>query len=146
MMCFGTFVLLTFIRALQGGGGEQNKAQRQYGFKKKVIRLITGIKKYESCRQISKENRILTVTSMYVLEVLYFIKKNKSDLKKNCEIRKHYMRSKYDLHTQSRNTSLLQKILLHMGVRLYKRLPLRIKKLDKFHQFRKEVKSILLNN
>ena len=81
MMCFGTFVLLTFIRALQGGGGEQNKAQRQYGFKKKVIRLITGIKKYESCRQISKENRILTVTSMYILEVLCFIKKYKGDLK-----------------------------------------------------------------
>jgi len=33
-----------------------------------------------------------------------------------------------------------------MGVRLYKRLPLRIKKLDKFNQLRKEVKSILLNN
>jgi len=33
-----------------------------------------------------------------------------------------------------------------MGVRLYKRLPLRIKKLDKFNRFRKEVKSILLNN
>jgi hypothetical protein len=31
-----------------------------------------------------------------------------------------------------------------MGVRLYK--PLRIKKLDKCKQFRKEVKSILLNN
>jgi hypothetical protein len=33
-----------------------------------------------------------------------------------------------------------------MGVRLCKHLPLRIKKLDKFNQFRKEVKSILLNN
>jgi hypothetical protein len=33
-----------------------------------------------------------------------------------------------------------------MGVRLYKRLPLKIKKLDNFNQFRKEVKSMLLNN
>jgi hypothetical protein len=33
-----------------------------------------------------------------------------------------------------------------MGVRLYKLLPLEIKKLDKFNQFRKEVKSMLLNN
>ena len=33
-----------------------------------------------------------------------------------------------------------------MGVRLYKRLPLKIKKLDNFSQFRKEVKSMLLNN
>ena len=55
-------------------------------------------------------------------------------------------RSKYDLLTQSRNTSLLQNSVLHMGVRLYKRLLLTIKKLDNFNQFSKEVKSIFLNN
>ena len=47
---------------------------------------------------------------------------------------------------QSHNTSLLQISVLHMGVRLYKRLPLKIKKLDNFNQFRKEVKLTLLNN
>ena len=52
-MCFGTF---TFICAVGG-------------FKKKVIRLITGIKKYESCRQKLKESRIVTVNSVYGLEV-----------------------------------------------------------------------------
>jgi hypothetical protein len=41
---------------------------------KKVLRLITGINKYESCRQKIKENRILTVTSIYVLEVLLYKK------------------------------------------------------------------------
>ena len=45
-----------------------------------------------------------------------------------------------------RNTSLLQNSALHMSVRLYKHLPLRIKKLEIFNQFRKEVKSILLNS
>jgi len=33
-----------------------------------------------------------------------------------------------------------------MGVRLYKHLPLKIKKLDNFNQFRKELKSMLFNN
>ena len=42
---------------------------------KKAIRLITGLKKRESCKQKFTENRILTVTSPYVLEVLCFIKK-----------------------------------------------------------------------
>jgi len=83
-----------------------------------VIRLITGIKKYESCRQKFKENRILTVTSVYVLQILCFIKKYKGDLKKICEIHKHNKRSRYDLHTQSCNTSLLQKSVLNRGVRL----------------------------
>jgi uncharacterized linocin/CFP29 family protein len=33
-----------------------------------------------------------------------------------------------------------------MGVRLYKRLVLKMKKIDNFNQFRKEVKLMLLNN
>jgi hypothetical protein len=111
-----------------------------------VIRLITGINKYESCRQKFKENIILTVTSIYVLEVLCYIKKYKGDLNHNCEIREYNTKSKYDLHTQSHNTSLLQNSVLHMGVRLYRCLPLKIKKLDNFNQFRKEVKLMLLKN
>jgi len=91
----------------RGGTKESIKALR---IQKKVIRLITGIRKYESCRQKFEDNRILTVTSMYILEVLCFIKKYKGDLKQNCEIHEHNTRSKFDLHTQSRNTSLLQKV------------------------------------
>jgi len=67
------------------------------------------------------------VTSMYVLEVLCFIKNYKGDLKQNCEIHELNTRSKYYIHTQSRNTSVLQKGVLHMSVRLYKHLPLKIK-------------------
>jgi len=63
---------------LWGGTKESIKALH---IQKKVIRLITVVKKYESCREKFKENRILTVTSMYVLEVLCFIKKYKGDLK-----------------------------------------------------------------
>ena len=77
---------------------------------------------------------------------MLYKKKYKGDLKHNCEIHKYNTRSKYDLHTQSHNTSLLQNCALHMGVRLYRCLPLKNKKLDNFNQFRKEVKSMLLNN
>jgi hypothetical protein len=83
---------------------------------------------------------------VYVLEVLCFIKKCKGHLKQNSDIHEHNTWSKYDLHTQTRNTSLLQKSVLHMGVRLYKNLSLKIRKLDNFSWFRKEVKSTLLNN
>jgi len=83
---------------------------------------------------------------MYVLEVLCYIKKYKGDLKHNYEIYEDNTRSKYDFHTQPRNTSLPQNSVLHMGVRLYKCLLFKIKKLDNFNQFRKELKSTMLNN
>src|SRR5215510_4202268 len=58
------------------------------------------------------------------LEVLCFIKKHNSGLKRNYEIHDHDTRSQYDLHTQPQNTSTLQKSVLHMGITLYKQLPL----------------------
>jgi len=105
---------------------------------KKVIRLITGLKKRESCKQKFKENRILTVTSLYVLEVLCFIKKYKGSLMQNYMIHEHNTRSKYDLHTEFCNTSLYQKSVINMGIRLYKFLPKEIKKLDNFNCFKKK--------
>jgi hypothetical protein len=108
-----------------------------------VIRLITGINKKESCRKKFKENKILTVTSLYVLEVLCYVKK-KGDIKHNYDFHEHNTRSKHDLHTQSCNTSALQKSVLHMGIKLYKCLPMRIKKMNSLKQFRKEIKSTLL--
>ena len=80
-MCFGTFILPTFIRDLgmalyfEGEGGEGTKESiKALRIQKKGIRLIAGANKCESCRQNFKENRILTVTLMYVLEVLCYIK------------------------------------------------------------------------
>ena len=108
-----------------------------------MTRLITGLNKKESCRQKFKENKILTITSLYVLEVLCYVKE-KGDIKYNYDFHEYNKRSKHDLHTQSCNTSSLQKSVLHMGVKLYKCLPLRIKKMDGIKQFRREVKSILL--
>jgi hypothetical protein len=114
-----------------GGGAKESTAVLR--IQKKVIRLITGLKRLESCRQKFKENRILIVTLLYILEVLCFTKKHKGNLKKNCEIHEHNTRSKYDLYTLPHNTSAFQKSVLHIGVRLYKQLPMRIKNLDKYN-------------
>jgi hypothetical protein len=54
-------------------GEEQEKVQRYYILKNDYINY--RYKKYESCRQKFKENRILTVTSQYVFNVLCFGKK-----------------------------------------------------------------------
>ena len=95
--------------------------------KNKVIRLITGLKRLVSFRQKFKENGILTVTSIYILDFLYGIEKHRDYLKNNREIHDHNTRSKHDLHTQSHNTSQLQKSVMLMEVRLYKQVPWSIK-------------------
>ena len=57
--------------------------------KKGWLDELQELKKYESCRQKFKENGILMVNSLYILEVLCFIKKYKGDLKQNCVIHEH---------------------------------------------------------
>jgi len=77
------------------------------------------------------------VTSVYVFEVLCFVQECKGNLKQNFEINERNMISKYDLHTQFCSTTLFQKSVLNMGVKLYKHLPSKTKKLDNFNGFRK---------
>ena len=49
--------------------------------KKKSIPLITGVHKRESCRHIFRKFQILTLASLYILEVLRFIKRYQGNLK-----------------------------------------------------------------
>jgi hypothetical protein len=72
-----------------------------FRMQKKVIRLIAGIKKCESCRQIFKDFKVLTMPSFYIVEVLCFINKNKKNLNNKCHIHNHNTRSKCDYSTHN---------------------------------------------
>jgi hypothetical protein len=52
--------------------------------------------KRESCRHIFKKFRILTLNSLYILEVLCFIKKYQGNLKQNSRIHDHNTKNKLD--------------------------------------------------
>jgi len=58
------------------------------------------------------------VTSLYVFEVLCFVKKYKGNLKQNFVMHEHNTRIKYDLPTKFCNTTLFQVSVLNMGVKL----------------------------
>jgi len=62
-----------------------------------------------SCRQQFKDCKILTVTSLYVFEVLCFLKKYKSSVQKSKQVHDHNTRTNMDLHTKSCHTNLYKK-------------------------------------
>jgi len=68
---------------------------KMLSIQKKVIRMITDLKKGESCRQKFKELKILTVTSLYVLEVLCYMKKYGGGISENSVIHEHNSRKKW---------------------------------------------------
>jgi hypothetical protein len=125
-----------------GGARESIKILR---LQKKVVRMMLGLKACESCRKKFKELRILTVISLYVLEVLCYMKKYRGSIMENSVIHEHNTQRKNDLHIQLCRTSSFQKSVINMGTKLFNHLSTELKQLDDFNLFRKKVKLLLLS-
>jgi hypothetical protein len=95
--------------------------------KKRVFRVISGVSSNKSGREIFKDYNLLTLPSLYILEVICFIKKYKVFMAKNLDIHSYNMRGKFDLHVQHCNTVIYTRSVMNMGIRLYNRVPNQIK-------------------
>jgi hypothetical protein len=49
-----------------------------------------------------------------------------------------------DIHIHSYNTDLYKRSVIHMGTKLYNKLPGYIKEIDSYKTFKRELKSLLL--
>jgi hypothetical protein len=61
--------LVYYAGRVQGG----ELTSRILRIKKRVIRLMAGVNPVTFCRQIFKELRILTIASLYILEVTSYL-------------------------------------------------------------------------
>jgi len=55
-----------------------NKITTYLNCKTRVIQMISGVSRHTPCTQIFKDYNILTVASLYMLEVVCYIKKYKN--------------------------------------------------------------------
>jgi hypothetical protein len=86
------------------------------------------------------------VISLYILEVLDYIKRYKRSLKQNVSIQGHNTCSKLNFHVEFCNTVLFQKSEVNMGIKLHNRVLESIKNLDNFKFLKKELKSLILSH
>jgi hypothetical protein len=126
--------------------GGDGKSITIFCLQKKVIKLITGAHKRKSCRPLFRKFKILTLASLYIYEMLNFLKRYQGNVKQNLEIHDHNTRKKHDLHTQHCNTVLYQKSVINMGIELFNKLPIQIKQLDNHKSFKREVTTLLVHN
>ena len=123
--------------------GGEGKSVIIFRLQKTVICLITGIHNHESCRHILWKFKILTLVSLYILEMLCSIKRYQGNLKQNFGIHGHNTRNKFGLHTCYCSTVLYQRSVTNMGIKLFNKLPIKIKQLDNLKGFKREVKTFL---
>jgi hypothetical protein len=135
--------LLRFGILLWGGvGGEIYR--KIFRLQKRAIRSMAGVNSTTSCRLLFKKMNILTVSSLYILEVLCFIRKHCQSLQFNTNIHSHNTRRKMDLHLKSYRTNLYKNSVINMGTKIYNKLPDYMKEIDSYKSFRKQLKSLLL--
>jgi hypothetical protein len=105
---------------------------------------MVGVSSRNSCRQLFKELNILTLVSLYISEVICFVRKYRQSVELNSNVHTYNRRRKMDIHIQSYNTEIYKKSVIKMGTKLYNKLPGYIKEIDSYNAFKKELKSFLL--
>jgi hypothetical protein len=87
---------------------------------------------------------IVTLVSLYILEVTCFIRKYCQSLELNSHIHNYNTRRKMDFHVQSYKTDIYKKSVTNMGTKVYNKLSGYIKEIGNYKAFKKELKSFLL--
>ena len=123
--------------------GNSSHAQSLFKLQKRVIRVMVDAKYLESCKPIFKEHKILPLPSLYVYEILLYVRKQKHLFIQNNEFHNHNTRQKEDLHVLHHSTALYKNGVLNSGIRLYNNLPKTLKELKTFVGFKRKVKEFL---
>ena len=105
---------------------------------------MAGVNSRTSCRQLFKELNILTLSSLYILEVTCFLKRYCQSLELNVNVHNHNTRRKMDIHIKSHRTNLYKNSVINMGSKIYNKLPDHLKEIDSFKVFKKKLKVFLL--
>ena len=111
-----------------------------------MVRLITGINPRTPCRQLFKKLNILTIVSLYILEVISYLRRHHQFVELNSNVHTYDTQKKMDIHIHSYKTDLYKGSIVNMGSKLYKKLPDYIKVIESYKTFRKELKSFLLRH
>jgi hypothetical protein len=69
--------------------GSSAHAHKVFTMQKKIIRIITNCKPRDSCREIFKRMKIMTLYSQYIYTLLLFIINNKNIFVTNNKIHEH---------------------------------------------------------
>lgn len=124
--------------------GSSSESKRLLILQKKAIRVILNLKPNESCKQHFKEEKILTLTSLYILECLKYVHGNLNAFPKNGRCHHFNTRNKNDLRIPRHLRASTQQFVDYWGTKFYNKLPEDVRILTK-SEFARSVKDTLTN-
>ena len=102
--------------------GKSSHSAKIFKIQKNIIRIITGCRNRNSCRDLLKNLKIPSLQSQYILSLLLFVVNNKNKLKLNSYVHHINTRQKCNFHQPSSNLSLYQKEVYSIGIKIFNSL------------------------
>lgn len=113
---------------------------------KRVLRSMAGLHCRQSCRETFKCWKILTVVSLYILEISIYIFKNKSKFKLVSHVHSINTRNGCNFFVPFARLNLTKKSPNIQGLRIFNSLPARIKCISSLTIFKRQLRLFLSNN
>lgn len=111
---------------------------------KRSIRVICNVNSRTHCKPLFKKLGILTVTSLYILDCLLYVKNNLEGFITNISVHGHFTRKSHFLRPAQCNFQTTINSFYEFGKRLYNMLPYCIKCLN-VKSFKKRLKMLLID-
>jgi hypothetical protein len=99
-----------------------------FWLQKKIIRIMAGCRYTDSCRKLFINLEILPLHSQYILSLLMFMIRNRSQFFVNSEIHHINTRQHANFHQPSVNVAKYQKGVYYLGVKVLNALPFDIER------------------
>jgi hypothetical protein len=122
-----------------GGAGDE-LTTRMLRIQTQVLRSMVGVNSRTSGGKLFKEFNILTIASLYILEVICYVRKHHQLVELNSNIRTCNTRRKMDIHIQSYSTAFYVRSVINMGTKLYNKVPGYRKEIKSYKTFKKELR------
>jgi len=108
--------------------GNSAPSSRVFRMQKRIIRIMMGSRKRDSCRKLFTSLKILPFPSLYIFFLLRFVIKNRELFTTNNETHKYGTWQLHNLHHPLANLKKYQTEKFYMGVKIFNSLPTYIKK------------------
>jgi hypothetical protein len=102
--------------------GNSSYSPHIFRLQKKAVRIITGSRLRDLCRELFKHLRILQLQSQYILSLLIFVVDNKNLFYLNSEIHSINTRQNFNLQQPQANLTLYQKGAYYSGIKVFNNL------------------------
>jgi hypothetical protein len=120
--------------------------ERPFRLQKRAIRCICGVSWDHPARELFKETKILTLPSLYVLEVAKYVRSNLEQFLTRGDSHNYNIRRRGELRPPTTRLAKAQKCLHSIGPKIYNKLPHEVKNAPSMRCFVNKLKTKLASD